>query len=358
MDAPPDPRTSDRDSCVQKRRRAVVQAKLGCALAAQRPYETCLATLAIVLSVIAVHRLIGSAPALDACPAAPALRAGAPSAAAGPLGAPAAVFSGIYASRAWGADGEGSGFGSTLKATAGLRLALEMLVHRHGVLHMVDAPCGSAHWVPPLLARVRRFAPCFSYAGVDVVASVVAENVAKVAGDARARFAVADLSAPDAELPRGADLLLCRDALQHLPFANAIGVLEAIARARPRLVAIGSYVTSAEANADIAVGEYYRINVLAAPFNLTAPLDEIDELSPKGSDRKFLLLFTGEYIASLDFAAMRERAAAARAAAPFIVVKDGVAVARAKRPIAGADGDVGARGAGARGGARAHAPAR
>jgi len=247
----------------------------------------------------------GSAAAAAAC-----ARAAAPPDALPPAGADAVArtFDAIYATRAWGADGEGSGFGSTHLVTRGAAAALEMLVHRHGVARLVDAPCGSAHWVPRLLARVRAWVPCFEYVGVDVVASVVAANRAKFAADALSAFAVADLAAPDAALPRGADLVLCRDAIQHLPLAAGVAVLETLARARARLVAVGSYALDDE-NRDIRAGDYFRVNLARAPFNLTGAIDVLDELSPRGSDKKFLLLFDGEALARTDFAAMRARVA-------------------------------------------------
>jgi SAM-dependent methyltransferase len=204
----------------------------------------------------------------------------------------------------WGPDGEGSGTGSSRGATVTTRALLEMLVYRHGVTRVLDAPCGTAHWWPPLLARLRAFVPCLEYHGVDVVPSVIAANTAKHAGDARTTFALADLST--ATLPRDYyDLSLTRDALQHLPLLDAIDVIAAIARARPRLALFGSYLnTSAPANREIVVGDFYTISLLRPPFLMGETLDVLDE----NVEKKSLLLYSGEYLASLDFDAMRARA--------------------------------------------------
>ena len=227
---------------------------------------------------------------------------------------PAATFSRIYGSSLWGADGGGSGFGSTRAATATLRAQLEMLVHRHRVVRLLDAPCGSAHWWPPLLARLRESVPCFEYVGVDVVASVVAANAERMGGP-RTAFGAVDLSARPAAGAALAslgrfDLALCRDALQHLPLELAVNALEALAAAAPRLVALGSYLEHEGANEDIATGEYYQINLLKEPFSLDEArvVDALDEASPRKTERKWLLLFEGDYLRSLDFDAMRERA--------------------------------------------------
>ena len=242
-----------------------------------------------------------------------------PAAPPGPprTGAIATGFTRIYQQGAWGADGEGSGWGSTLRATRTTRLIMELLIHRHGVTRLLDAPCGSSHWWPPLLSRIRRFAPCFTYHGVDVVPSVIAASAAEFAGDPHTTFAVADLAGEP--LPSGGvtapwDLVLCRDALQHLPLLSVVAVLENIARARPRFLAVGSYLEGPGVNRDVRVGDYFLINLRNAPFNLSGTEDVFDEqtvgaTAADRSENKFILLFSGAYLETVDFAAMRARAA-------------------------------------------------
>ena len=79
----------------------------------------------------------------------------------------ATAFSTIYKGLLWGAEGEGSGAGSTLRATSGTRALVEMLVWRHRVTRLLDAPCGTSHWWPPLLRRIRSAMPCFDYTGLE-----------------------------------------------------------------------------------------------------------------------------------------------------------------------------------------------
>jgi hypothetical protein len=62
---------------------------------------------------------------------------------------------------------------SDLNYTMATRMLMEILVYRHRVVRLLDAPCGAAFWWPPLLERIRRFVPCFEYHGVDVVESVI-----------------------------------------------------------------------------------------------------------------------------------------------------------------------------------------
>jgi hypothetical protein len=111
-------------------------------------------------------------------------------------------------------------------------------------------------------------------------------------------------------------MILCPDALPHIPLLDAVDVLENFARAAPRVLAVGSYLDGGggggapPANRDIAVGEYFHINLLAPPFNLSSPLDILDENTPTkdAKERKFLLVYAGDALAAADFAAMRESA--------------------------------------------------
>ena len=208
------------------------------------------------------------------------------------------------------AAGGGSGTGSTLSHTTTTRVVLEMLIFRHGVMRLLDAPCGSAHWWPPLLRRLQAFQPGFSYTGVDVVESVVAGNRKLFADEfPEASFYSADLS--QAALPVSEfDMALCRDALQHLPLEVAVDVIANIARAKPRFAAFGSYIENNvdRGNAEIRVGESYLINLRLAPFNMTGTVDVLNENSPNSRERKYLLLYSNEYLQSLDFEAMKARA--------------------------------------------------
>jgi hypothetical protein len=84
------------------------------------------------------------------------------------------TFEDIYGQKSWGYEGGGSGVGSSLHATATVRLILELVIQRYGITSLTDAPCGSMHWIPLALTRIARHAPCFTYLGVDVVRPVVA----------------------------------------------------------------------------------------------------------------------------------------------------------------------------------------
>ncbi|KAI9033484.1 hypothetical protein DFJ74DRAFT_193690 [Hyaloraphidium curvatum] len=215
------------------------------------------------------------------------------------------AFTGIYANRSWDSDlaGGGSGPGSAPGNTAATRRLLELFFYKRHVTSILDAPCGSSAWWPPLWTAVRRAIPCFRYVGVDVVASVVANSSARHAGDPLTTFRTADVAADP--LPRGFDAILSRDALQHLPIATAISALENYARADPRYLLVGSYAPGEyTANWAVQIGGFFRIDLLAPPFSLPEPLEVLEE----GYEDKMLLVYARRQLRGLDFAAMRKRA--------------------------------------------------
>jgi hypothetical protein len=97
----------------------------------------------------------------------------------------------------------------------------------------------------------------------------------------------------DSGIPTGADLLMSRDALQHLPLAHAARALENMAASGARLLLLGSYRVRGF-NCDMATPGFFHW---------------ID-LRKEGFEAKQLLLFDGDELRRVDWAAMRARVAA------------------------------------------------
>ena len=203
---------------------------------------------------------------------------------------PGAEFTRIYANRLWSNEAGGSGGGSTVEYTAGARKVLYNVIKLHNVTTMVDAPCGSFFWLPTLFERLTaENTALVEYTGLDVVASVVAASTEKYAASANLHFLVADLTRDS--LPSGKDLILSRDALQHLALEQVKVALRAFQKADPRLLLVGSYPSTA-VNYDIETGDYNAINLMSPPFDLH-PEEVYSEQTP---DHKHLLLYTQEQI--------------------------------------------------------------
>ena len=175
-------------------------------------------------------------------------------------------FSAIYADRLWKNDESASGFGSTDAATTQTRAELAKLIAAHDVGSILDAPCGDFNWM-----KLLPFAG--HYTGVDIVPELIAANQAAYGSDQRS-FAVADLV--QGPLP-SADLVMCRECLNHLPLAGGSAALRNLSAAGRKLLLVTHYPAVTVNHDQPASFRYRSLNLTLAPFNLRAPDMVIDE---------------------------------------------------------------------------------
>lgn len=172
-----------------------------------------------------------------------------------------AVFSAIYETDHWKG---GSGEGSPPDATAPYREFVQRLLTARDVRTVVDVGCGD--WQSSRLIDWRGV----RYTGVDVVPEVVDADRERFGGPDVA-FACADVTTEPA--PR-ADLLLCKDVLQHWPNA-VIRRFVARERRRHRYLVLTNDVWSVhwpddERNADVPMGHWRTIDLEQPPFAIRA----------------------------------------------------------------------------------------
>jgi hypothetical protein len=110
------------------------------------------------------------------------------------------------------------------------------------------------------------------YIGVDLLEELVAAN-REAFGEPGRRFMALDLLG-DA-LPR-ADLILCRDCLGHLPYADIRGIVRNLAASGSRYLLTTTFPGRAS-NTDIRTGDWRPLNLQLAPFAFPAPLELINE---------------------------------------------------------------------------------
>lgn len=175
-------------------------------------------------------------------------------------------FAAIYARNLWKNPESASGYGSTLDATRQARAGIEALIGEYGVASILDVPCGDFNWMQAL-----RFDG--AYTGGDIVPDLIAANTARHGTDRR-RFQVLDLVADT--LP-AADLVLCRECLNHLSLTEAAAAADNLGAATRRLLVITHYPDHPENADQPASFRYRRLNLTLPPFNLRAPDREIDE---------------------------------------------------------------------------------
>ena len=112
-------------------------------------------------------------------------------------------------------------------------------------------------------------------------------------------------AAPQVPPAAGFDMLLSRDALQHLPCAAVVASLKNLAASGARLLLLGSY--NGNNNTDIRTASaagYFGINLREPPYSLV-PKAVYDEKTPDPKwPSKLLLLFEAAELGKADFPAM------------------------------------------------------
>lgn len=176
-------------------------------------------------------------------------------------------FGRIYETNLWGSPDSRSGLGSGTEATAGLRASLPGLLAATGARTLLDVPCGDFSWLSTLPLDL-------DYIGVDIVDLLVTRNEATYGGpDTRRRFLRRDLTSDP--LPR-ADLVLCRDCLVHLSFANVFAAFANLRRSGSTWLLTTTFLEH-EVNGDIEDGDWRMLNLQHPPFNLPSPADVLVE---------------------------------------------------------------------------------
>ena len=201
------------------------------------------------------------------------------------------TFDQIYLQNTWG-DGDGSGGGSEPLFTVNMRHSLVKWMLDHDIHSLLDCSCGAAKWTAELISEAIIAIPDFKFMGIDV--STLAIDRAKIN---LAKFDVeliqGDLSI-DA-LPKGFDLIICRDTFQHLSLDRIRACLANLASSEARFIMIGGYIQGTNLINPVD-GDSFPFNPQAPPFNLRAN-EIIDECHPNdGNLSKSLFVFTCEAI--------------------------------------------------------------
>jgi hypothetical protein len=181
------------------------------------------------------------------------------------------IFEQIYQHNSWQSAESRSGPGSTLERTKALRQELPAVLSRLGVRTLVDAPCGDCNW------RQHIEIDLDAYIGVDIVPALIEDNRRRYQ-DFNWKFEVMDLIKDP--LPTG-DAVLCRDALIHLSLADIGRALSNIRRSGAKYLLATSH-EAISVNTDITTGGWRSVNLMLAPFNLSAPLERIVENAQTG----------------------------------------------------------------------------
>src|SRR3954465_7756842 len=169
-------------------------------------------------------------------------------------------FERIYETNLWSDPETRSGVGSTLDSTRVIRHRLPAALRELETRGLLDAPCGDFTWMEHVdLGDI-------AYIGGAIVSAVVGEN--------RRRFAPASRKFVPLGLTRDAlpdaDVLLCRDCLVHLSYANIAAVLANVTRSNISYLLMTSF-PGRGGNYDVVDGDWRTLDFQAPPFSFPEP---------------------------------------------------------------------------------------
>jgi SAM-dependent methyltransferase len=171
------------------------------------------------------------------------------------------AFRRIYETDHWNG---GSGEGSAVEATEAYRRVLETVVASSDVRTIVDAGCGDWQFSRLVDWAGKR------YVGVDIVPEVVAANRAAFARDT-VDFVAADIRTE--QLP-AADLLVCKDVLQHWDVQSVEQFLARnLTRYQYALITndlASVHIAPEMLNVEIPIGHWRTLDLERPPFGRSA----------------------------------------------------------------------------------------
>jgi hypothetical protein len=176
-------------------------------------------------------------------------------------------FSRIYLKNTWKGKESRSGEGSGFAQTEVIRRELPQLFCDLKIKTLLDAPCGDFHWFKALNHSIEK------YIGVDIVEDLIVLNRSKYGNGQRDFFC---LDIVEDNLPR-ADLILSRDCLVHLSYAQALATISNFKRSGATFMLTTTF-TDRNENVDLKRKKTWRpLNLMLPPFSLSAPLRLINE---------------------------------------------------------------------------------
>jgi len=174
-------------------------------------------------------------------------------------------FTEVYEKALWGDDETRSGWGS--KRDGGhVQTALEilrMVIPKYDILSIADIPCGDFNWQPLFLNDHAQV----GYIGYDIVGSMIVDNKRK---NPSREFRQLDITK---EVPAKADLILCKDMLNHLTYADIRRAIGNMKRSSSTYLLASNDFTFPQ-NVDVVnEGSNDRpVDILKAPLSYPSPL--------------------------------------------------------------------------------------
>lgn len=196
-----------------------------------------------------------------------------------------AAFEKIYEEGYW-EPGCPSGHGSTLDATVLVRGVIERVVLDHQIQSIVDVACGDMAWMPDVLAKLEVSCASITYIGCDIVSALILSH--------QSRFPNLIFNQLDFvvdKIPK-AELIICREALQHLPVRDIKRALHNFSTSGSKYLLATLHLRRYGLRNHLSMrpGRCRDRNFLLPPFSLPNPIAIYPE--EFGAKDKFIGLWT------------------------------------------------------------------
>jgi SAM-dependent methyltransferase len=178
------------------------------------------------------------------------------------------VFDKIFDENFWNSPESVSGRGSELKQTVEVRKIVKSIVEKYNITSILDLPCGDLNWIQHI-----KFDDSVEYVGADIVRGLIHLNRRRFANTTK-KFLVMDMVS---QVPYKAfDLILCRDALVHLPDREVKKVLANFNKSGSKYFLTTTFPEHDPWNID-KPGQWRQINFFVTPYNWPPPLELYNE---------------------------------------------------------------------------------
>jgi hypothetical protein len=195
-----------------------------------------------------------------------------------------AAFDKIYADSYWGVE-HLSGSGSTIEATRLVRQVIEKTIKDFHISTIIDVACGDMAWMPLVLEDIKAQGIKIDYLGCDIVSSLIKSHTEKFP---HLRFQHLDFVAD--KIPK-AELIICREALQHLPVKDIKAALKNFSDGGAKYLLTTTHLRryGIRNHMNMKPGRCRDRNLLLPPFNLPNPIFVFPE--EMGNKDKFIGLW-------------------------------------------------------------------
>lgn len=168
-------------------------------------------------------------------------------------------FTAIYKINYWSGVESKSGGASTLEYTKNLRNKLPELFDNLFIKSIFDAPCGDFYWMRHVIKETN-----LEYCGGDIVLPLI-ESLNSNFKNNKTRFIHIDLT--KGKFPT-ADIMICRDCLFHLSYADTKLVLQNFVESNISYLLTTTFPNSNHfQNRDIATSDFRYIDLFSAPYS-------------------------------------------------------------------------------------------